>query len=179
MRRFIIISNTVDTSKPLLLNSLTSYGRLDVLCRCISSAFFLSNNFRKEVILEIFFQINEQILEIVGELVQGLNPDERAIAGVLKRIFSGKSYPGAFLKPGSLKQVIEKYPLVMVTEDGKQSFEILKNYNSFLIGDHIGFLEEFNSLFNNLEKISLGKKMYLSSQTITIIHYHLDTLNIN
>ncbi|MHA2094281.1 MAG: hypothetical protein ACW98F_06600 [Candidatus Hodarchaeales archaeon] len=54
-RIFIITSNTVDNTKPLSINSLTSYGRLDVLCRCISTAFFLSNDFRKNVHLYIYF----------------------------------------------------------------------------------------------------------------------------
>ena len=76
-RNFILISNTVDTSKSLSLNSLTGYGRLDVICRCISNAFFLSNNFRRDVVLYIFFIKNKMILRIEGATVRGINPDEK------------------------------------------------------------------------------------------------------
>ena len=75
IRKFIIISNTVDTSKPLSLNSLTGYGRLDVLCRCISSSFFLSNKFRKDVVLLIYFNVNKLIMEIDGSIIRGINPE--------------------------------------------------------------------------------------------------------
>ncbi|UCE15125.1 MAG: tRNA (pseudouridine(54)-N(1))-methyltransferase TrmY, partial [Candidatus Heimdallarchaeota archaeon] len=54
MRYFIVMSNSVDTSKPLALNSITAYGRLDVICRCITSAFYLSNEFRRDVTLKIY-----------------------------------------------------------------------------------------------------------------------------
>lgn len=176
MRNFLLISNTVDTSKPLSLNSLTGYGRLDVICRCISAAFFLSNNFRKNVCMEIFFRMNEQILEIQGEQVRGINPDERAVAGVLKRVFSGKSFPGIRLYSGSLQQFLNKNQPLLIDANGTNSLELIKDHPFFLIGDQLGFLNEDEHLLNGFKKISLGSNVYLSSQVITILNYHLDTM---
>lgn len=177
MRRFLIISNTVDTSKPLSLNSLTGYGRLDVLCRCITAAFFLSDKFRKDVILTFYFRKNEKILEIQGSNVRGINPDERAIAGVLKRVFSGKKYPGITFYSEKLKDLLTRFKPYILDDSGEtllQKFD--SNNNTFLIGDQLGFLEEDRHLLGKFDKLSLGSYIYLSSQTIIILNFHLDNL---
>ncbi|MFX0013529.1 MAG: hypothetical protein ACFFB2_14175 [Promethearchaeota archaeon] len=174
IRRFFIISNTVDTSKPLSLNSLTGYGRLDVLCRCVTAAFFLSDHFRKDVILEIYFQINGKLLEISGEKVRGINPDERAIAGVLKRVFKGYSYSGIRFYAQNLNHCLNKHNYILLDSKGEHLSHLFEEHDSFLIGDQIGFLEEHYEIFNQLPKISLGSQIYLSSQTITILNYLLD-----
>ena len=173
-RRFIIVSNTVDTSKPLSLNSLTGYGRLDVLCRCISSSFFLSNRFRKDVILHIYFNINKLILEINGSTVRGINPDERAIAGVLKRIFSGLDYSGIKFYKGTLTNLLSEFQPVLLDQKGRQLQSRFLKYQSFLIGDQVGYPSGYEQSFLGLEKISLGSIEYLSSQTINILNFRLD-----
>lgn len=176
MRRFFVISNTVDTSKPLSLNSLTGYGRLDVLCRCINAAFFLSNDFRKDVILNIYFRISNKILEIWGEEVRGINPDERAIAGVLKRVFNGHSYPGIRFYSSNLEQCLKKQKIIVIDRKGEQSPHVIDEYDSFLFGDQVGFQKEIYPLLSQLPKFSLGSPEYLSSQAITIINYLLDSV---
>lgn len=174
MRKFIIISNTVDTSKPLSLNSLTGYGRIDVICRCINSAFFLSNNFRKNVTLLIFFLKNSKVLEVQGDKVKGINPDERAIAGVLKKVFQGKKYAGIKFYEESLENLIKKENPAMLGTKGEYSISKIQTEKAFLIGDQLGFHEDIDILVSNLKKYSLGSNIYLSSQTITIINYLLD-----
>ena len=175
MRRFFVISNTVDTSKPLFLNSLTAYGRLDVLCRCINAAFFLSNDFRKDVVLSIFFRINNIVMEIWGDEVRGINPDERAIAGVLKRVFNGHSYPGIRFYSSNPKQYLQKQKFMVIDRRGDQSLHKLKKYDSFLLGDQTGFHKETYARLSNQPKMSLGNSTYLSSQVITILNYLLDS----
>lgn len=170
----MLISNTVDTSKPLSLNSLAGYGRLDVICRCISSSFFLSNGFRKDVILQIYFNMNKLILEIDGSIVRGINPDERAIAGVLKRVFSGLDYSGIKFYKGNLANLLSEYQPVILNQKGKQLRGRLSKYRSFLIGDQVGYPSGYESSFKELEEISLGSIEYLSSQTINILNFRLD-----
>jgi len=176
MRRFFVISNTVDTSKPLSLNSLTGYGRLDVLCRCINAAFFLSNDFRKDVVLSIFFWINNEVMEIWGDEVRGINPDERAIAGVLKRVFNGQSYPGIRFYSSNLKQYLQKQKYIVIDRRGDQSLHKLNEYDSFLLGDQVGFQKETYAFLSNKPQLSLGTSIYLSSQVITILNYLLDNI---
>ncbi|MHA2223835.1 MAG: hypothetical protein ACXAC8_01375 [Candidatus Hodarchaeales archaeon] len=176
MRNFLIISNSVDTTKSLSLNSLTNYGRLDVICRCISASFFLSNNFRKDVTLKIFFRINSKILEIKGNKVRGINPDERAIAGVLKRVFEGSNHVGIKFYSERLKDILTKQEFVVLDLKGTKSFDRFQKINFFLIGDQLGFLEQDLPLISDLKKLSLGNQEYLSSQTITILNFLLDTI---
>ncbi len=176
MRRFLIISNTVDTSKPLSLNALTAYGRLDVLCRCIPAVFFLSNKFRRDVVLEIFFRINQKVLEIQGNTVRGINPDERAIAGVLKRIFKGLDYPGTRFYDCSLESLLKDQNPILLDTEGVNSTLLLETNNFFIIGDHIGFIEEDYKTLAKFKKFSLGDNVYLSSQTITLLNYLLDSV---
>jgi tRNA (pseudouridine54-N1)-methyltransferase len=176
MRHFLIISNTVDTTKALSLNSLTGYGRLDVICRCITAAFFLSNEFRKDVTLEVFFRKNKRTLEISPD-VRGINPDERAIAGVLKRVFIGYSLQGIRFFHENLETLLERRKPVILDSCGNQSIQNIEKYNAYLIGDQIGFLEEDRSLIENLPKLTLGSRVYLSSQAITILNYNLDLKN--
>jgi tRNA (pseudouridine54-N1)-methyltransferase len=164
----------VDTSKPLSINSLTSYGRLDVLCRCISTAFFLSNGFRKEIQLYIYFTIDKSILQIDGSTVRGINPDERAIAGILKRVFRGLPFPGIRFYSGNLEDLLTKYEPVMLDIHGEVNPKEIITNQSFLIGDHLGYPVEHENLISQLKKISLGSNEYLSSQTITILNYMLD-----
>lgn len=177
-RRFIIISNTVDTSKPLSLNSLTGYGRLDVICRCISSSFFLSNNFRKDVILLVFFIMNNKILEIDGSKVRGINPDERAIAGVLKRVFSGLNYSGIRFYEGNLADLLLEHKPVMLDLKGDALLQTISSYQSFIIGDQLGYPSGYEQSFKLLKKLSIGSIEYLSSQTINILNFSLDQLEV-
>ena len=176
MRRFFMISNTVDTSKPLSLNSLTGYGRLDVLCRCINAAFFLSNDFRKDVVLSIYFWINGKIMEIWGDKVHGINPDERAIAGVLKRVFNGQSYPGIRFYSSNLEHYLQQQKFIVIDRRGDQSLHVLNEYDSYLLGDQVGFPKQIDDSISNQPKFSLGTSTYLSSQVITILNYLLDSI---
>jgi tRNA (pseudouridine54-N1)-methyltransferase len=172
-----MVSNTVDTSKSLSLNSLTGFGRLDVICRCISNAFFLSNNFRKDVILHIFFNKNKMILRINGATVRGINPDERAIAGVLKRVFQKLPTPkGIDFFRGSIEDLIFKHKPMLLDRDGEPYKCEKSEPPSFLIGDQLGYPPEYKNLLKSLKKVSLGSEEYLSSQTITILNYLLDQI---
>ena len=174
MRNFIVFSNTVDTSKPLALNSLTAYGRLDVLCRCITAAFFLSDDFRKDVVLQIYFRNNAKILEIQGEKVRGINPDERAIAGVLKKVFQGRKFSGISFYSQNIENFINNRKIIVLDAAGDSPTHHLNDNEYFLIGDQIGFIEEDFYLFTDFQRLSLGSQTYLSSQTITILNHLLD-----
>ena len=64
-------------------------GRVDVLCRCINSALWVSNGVRKDTtIFLMLFPNNSEIgttIEVSGNEVIELNPDERTVALYLQR----------------------------------------------------------------------------------------------
>jgi tRNA pseudouridine-54 N-methylase len=113
-------------------------------------------------------------LEIRGDKVRGINPDERAIAGVLKKVFQGTKYTGIRFYEESLENLIKKENPIMLGTKGEYSISKIQTQNTFLLGDQLGFQEDIYILLSNLEKYSLGSNIYLSSQAITIINYLLD-----
>ncbi|MHA2053480.1 MAG: hypothetical protein ACW99F_07765 [Candidatus Hodarchaeales archaeon] len=173
-RTFIIISNTVDISKPFSLNSLTAFGRIDVLCRCISTSFYLSNGFRKDVILLIYFSQNQKLLTIDGSIVKGINPDERAIAGILKKVFRGAFYIGITISGKNLTEILKEHQPLMLDMQGEEIDNFTLNSQSFIIGDHQGYPDDYESDFETLTKVSLGLNEYLSSQVLSILNYKID-----
>ena len=57
MRRFVVVGHRAITSGDFKLNDLCgSTGRLDVLLRCVNSAFFLSHDLRRDVELFLILQ---------------------------------------------------------------------------------------------------------------------------
>ena len=69
--------------------------------------------------------------------------------------------------------VAEHHPIVLDRQGTHLKGEMSK-HRSFLIGDHLGYPSEYENLLTNCEKVSLGLKEYLSSQTITILNFILD-----
>ena len=49
MRQFVVLGHEVPLAADFSLDDLTWAGRLDVLCRCVNSAFCLSHAIREEV----------------------------------------------------------------------------------------------------------------------------------
>ncbi len=109
-----------------------------------------------------------------GSVVRGINPDERAIAGILKRVFQGLPVSGISFYNGELKDLISKYQPVILDVHGEVNQEFIRASHSFIIGDQVGYPKEFEEVFSVLKKISLGINEYLSSQTISIVNYILD-----
>lgn len=82
MRYFIVIGKNTITNADFNLNDLCgATGRLDILLRCVNSAFFLSNNIRKDVELFLILQ-NKRTIRLVGKELKYLNPDERSSASL-------------------------------------------------------------------------------------------------
>ena len=84
MRRFVLLAHKAPVAPDFTLNDLPgSAGRIDVLCRAIGAAFFLSHDLRKDVEVDILLQDQVQI-RLVGEKLKRLNPDERSTAALIK-----------------------------------------------------------------------------------------------
>uniref|UniRef100_A0A7S4HKH5 16S rRNA (uracil(1498)-N(3))-methyltransferase n=1 Tax=Odontella aurita TaxID=265563 RepID=A0A7S4HKH5_9STRA len=60
-------------------------GRVDVLARCVNAALWVSNGIRRDTTIFLMLFPQNLTVEIRGEDVKGLNPDERTIALYLQR----------------------------------------------------------------------------------------------
>ncbi|MCS7123513.1 MAG: tRNA (pseudouridine(54)-N(1))-methyltransferase TrmY [Candidatus Aenigmarchaeota archaeon] len=192
MVEFLVRMNNAITTPNFSLNSLVNAGRMDIACRCISNAIFLSYSIRKNV--KIYINLNGPPNPPVticfdSNNLKNVTPDERNIGShiriALKKVkedMEMKSEPGITVSKKSFEELIKEksknnFDLYYLTKNGKdiRNFEFGEN-SLFILGDHKGipkkteiFLEKFVK-----DKISLGKIEYLASACISIVHYEID-----
>jgi len=195
MRNFIIFSRKGVTSPDFSLNDLPgSGGRMDLVCRCVNSALWISHGVRDDT--NIYIVLNgppDPPITIVfkGNSIKRVSPDERNIASWIKKAIAsarGKEWTkvqdGILSSKKSFQDVIRELkdnPIYVLHENGKFLDEIeIKKNPVFVLGDHIGLpkKEEFFVKRFNCEKISLGKISYLASHCITIMNYEMDKRRI-
>ncbi|MBM3200210.1 tRNA (pseudouridine(54)-N(1))-methyltransferase TrmY, partial [Candidatus Woesearchaeota archaeon] len=132
MREFILLALKAKTSPDINLDDLVGEGRLDLVCRAVSSALFLSHKIRRDAVIHVAMsgpKIPPKLLSFYGDTWAGITPDEKAIAEAIKRALT----VGANLVLGEEKDV---QPGVKVA---KKAFETLvkeKSQTSQLIYLH-------------------------------------------
>lgn len=86
-RNIVVVSHNVsrDVADGFFdVNTLLT-GRVDVLTRCISSSLWISNGIRRDTSVFLMLFPHNITIEVRGEKVRGLNPDERTTALYLQR----------------------------------------------------------------------------------------------
>ncbi|HMB51655.1 MAG TPA: tRNA (pseudouridine(54)-N(1))-methyltransferase TrmY, partial [Natronoarchaeum rubrum] len=84
MRQFIVLGHDVPTEPDFSLDDIAGgAGRLDVLCRCVNSAFFLSHAIREDVRAHLVLG-DEFTVTFEGSDLRRLNPDERSTAALVR-----------------------------------------------------------------------------------------------
>ena len=191
MRHFVIIGHKATTSGSFKLDDLAgSTGRLDILLRCINSAFFLSHDIRRdaEVYLILLGPPNPpKTLKFVGAELKYLNPDERSTGALVRNalmqkvITEERCSPGIYASNRSYSDVLtiisKDSQLVYLKEDGKDIREVeLPKDVSFVLGDDQDLTYEEEEMLMNYSplKISLGPISYHADHCITIVNNELD-----
>jgi len=194
-RHFYVKSHAITTPKINLKDLPGSAGRMDVLARCINSAFWLSYGIRRNVIFHTILhgEPNPPVyIRMEGKKLRKVSPDERSIAifikKALERMKEGmevESTPGIFVSKKSFEELLEENKdkdFYLLDEKGKdiESIEI-SNKPFFFLGDYKDLEEgEKEILFKyGATPISIGKKSYLSSHCIAIINWILDKRNFD
>ncbi len=178
---FIFLKHTQIDPK-FNINNLAGEGRLDLLCRVFTNVFFLSNNFRNSN-LYVYFQKEAILIKFIGSKIKRVNPDERSVAGYLKKVFRiiMENQPKAedfFWDYLSLDDIPKKIPSGYTLDPNGtpiQHIKFQKNHSLiFFLGDHLGLNENEKSFLSCYQAISLGKIELLGSQCITIIYHYVD-----
>lgn len=205
MKDFVIIGNKAVNSGKINLNDLPgSAGRMDVLCRCVTSSLFISFGMRRDINVWLVLKGEPGPAKIVrfnGETMRSLNPDERSSGSLIQKALlldaaeiEKQSTPGVFVRYGDLAQLLDEFvkndrPLFYLKEDGDdilnmiekpESAELLKN-GVYILGDNQGVFEEDEKTIEDAAafKISVGPISLLSSQCITLILNALDRASPN
>lgn len=195
MRRFIVVGHRAITSGDFKLNDLCgSTGRLDVLLRCINSAFFLSHDMRRDVELFLILQGEPdppKTIRLVGSELKYLNPDERSTGALIRNALLKKaseheqmSTPGMYISKRGFEDVIISLAgiskIVYLREDG-ESFNPSSDSGdyTFILGDDKDLTEEEEAVVLKQEPdiISLGTLSYHSDHCILLVQNILDGIS--
>lgn len=189
-RHFYLKSHAV-TRPDINMNDLPgSAGRMDIVARCVNSAFWLSYGIRKDVVFHTILHGEPSppvYIRMEGKKLRKVSPDERSIAifikKALERMEEGReieSTPGIFVSKKSFVELLEENRdknFYLLDEEGEEieNVEIGKE-PFFLIGDNMDFEEREKEIIYEYgaKAISLGKKSYLSSHCITILNWLMD-----
>jgi tRNA (pseudouridine54-N1)-methyltransferase len=192
MRDIVILGHKAKTSGDFSLNDLPgSAGRMDILCRCVSSALFLSFGMRRDVNIHLLL-LGEpdpgKIIRFEGLNLKYLNPDERSSGSLIQKALlkearekDTRSTPGVWVRRGDLKSLLSEFggrTLLYLREDGRDIREFSREIRDpvFILGDHTGVSEEEEvQLFEAGAKvISVGPISLHSDHCITLVHNELD-----
>lgn len=196
MREFILLALKARTSADFDLNNLPDAGRMDLVCRVVSNALFISNAIRQDTVVHVCMtgpKDPPKTISFIGAELKGFLFDERSIAAKIKEALNNgaglklneekKLGDGIKISKRSFESIIREKSsdsrLIFLHSDGadirKITFEPKKNV-VFILGDFIGLPRNTERLLNrfNAQKIKLGPIMLFASHCPIIIHNELD-----
>ena len=192
MRDIVIIGHKAKTNGDFSLNDLPgSAGRMDILCRCVSSALFISFGMRRDVNVNLLLLGDPdpgKIIRFEGLNLKYLNPDERSSGSLIQKALQKNaiqqythSTPGVWIRRGDLKSILSEFkgrPLLYLREDGEDFREFVREIRDpiFIMGDHTGVTEEEEEqiLKVGAKIISVSPISLHSNHCITLVHNELD-----
>jgi len=193
MRYFVITGHRAATDGSFKLDDLAGgAGRMDILVRCVNSAFVMSHNLRKDAEIYLVLEGGEdapKTVRINGATVRYLNPDERSTASLIRNALLKKvpaegeisSSPGVYISRMGFDDVIDKLAqlgsFVYLKEDGTdcRDFEFPSD-PVFVLGDNqdLTEAEEAKLLAQNPSKINVGPVSLHADHCMILVQNELD-----
>jgi tRNA (pseudouridine54-N1)-methyltransferase len=190
MRQFVVIGHEAPTAPDFPLDDLAgAAGRLDVLCRCVNAAFFLSHAIREDVRAHLVLR-EEYTVTFDGATVKRLNPDERSTAALVRNALEhreeaigampAESSPGVSIRRFGLAELLSELPgTVVQLHEGGESLPDWEPVEDpvFVLSDHRDFAEAERSTLDEYgaRRVRLGPKALHADHAITVAHHYLDT----
>lgn len=192
MRQFIVLGHDVPTDPSFSLDDIAGgAGRLDVLCRCVNSAFFLSHAIREDVRVHLVLG-DELTVRFEGSELRRLNPDERSTAALIRKALEkrdeaighmpAESSPGVSVYrmdfEATLEAAAKGATVVQLHEDGDPIVDVEPPRNPlFVLSDHNDFTDEEETLLAAAadERVRIGPKVLHADHSMTVVHNYLDT----
>ncbi len=190
MRQFVIVGHKAATSGDFPLNDMPgSAGRIDILARCVTAAFLTSFNIRRDtrVWLVLLGEPDPpKSVRFEGAELRYLNPDERSTGALIKKALKVDAHDGEqpslrgiYTQRANLQDVLQQTSttdLLYLHEGGVDVREATFDTHSvtFVLGDHLGLLEEEEGLLRHSKRISVGPVKLHTDHCIIIVHNELD-----
>jgi tRNA (pseudouridine54-N1)-methyltransferase len=195
VRRFVVIGHTQRTDE-IPLNDPAGAGRWDVLARSVAAAFLLSNGIRKDAEVDLVLQAppRPRTLRLEGAKLRSLNPDERAILGLLSKALSvetvgdhwAQASAGIAVSRRDLSRILAEHaregPVVLLHEEAPllESKDAARPIagGTFVLSDHQEFTPGDREAIQAHEshRFSLGPMSLHASNCIAIVNNWLDRL---
>ena len=185
MTSFAIIGHLARTEGDFSLNDLPgSGGRMDVLCRCVNAALFLSHDLRRDTDCYLIMYgkpASPKTVRFSGNAIRLLSPDERSAGALIKKaltIPAGSEFrdaaQGVSVRKGGLERFIADHTFGVLDEKGSdiRSAETLPS--AFILSDHLNFNEDEESLIRQSPRYSVGPECLHADHAITVLHNELD-----
>ncbi|KQM09778.1 MAG: tRNA (pseudouridine(54)-N(1))-methyltransferase TrmY [Candidatus Methanomethylophilaceae archaeon] len=192
MIRFVIIGHRAHTTADFKLDDIAGgAGRLDVLVRCVNSAFFLSHNIRKDVELYLVLLGGEdapKTLRFSGRELRYLNPDERSTASLIRNALLKKvgdteirASPGIYVSRMSFAMLMEDLSktsgFVYLRENGEdvRGFGFPEN-PCFILGDDKDLTEEEEAIMSSydFDIVNLGPQSLHANHCMILVLNEMD-----
>jgi tRNA (pseudouridine54-N1)-methyltransferase len=185
MTSFAIVGHLARTDGVFSLNDLPgSGGRMDVLCRCVNSALFLSHDIRRDTdcFLILYGEpAAPKTIRFSGTSVRSLSPDERSSAALIKKALElpvGSEFrdaaPGVSVRKGGLERLMTEFDFGVLDEKGPDIRCAENIPDAFILSDHLNFTDEEESLIRHCPRYSVGPACLHADHTITVLHNELD-----
>ena len=192
MRQFLVVGHDAPTAPEFSLDDLAGgAGRLDVLCRCVTSAVFLSHSIREAVRVHLVLG-DEFTVRFDGATIRRLNPDERSTAALIRTALENRedaighmpaeSTPGVTIRrmglEATLGELATDATVVTLHEDGDPAADVDPPADPlFVLSDHRDFTDQESSLLSTMadERLRLGPQILHADHAITVAHNYLDT----
>ncbi len=163
---------------------------MDILCRCVNAALFLSHDLRRDVNVYLVLKGGSQpkLVRFEGERVKYLSPDERSAASLIKKAleknaqdFWTESTPGVSVRNGGFSELLkelEKTPhfINYLREDGEDIRGKKFDGPLFVLGDHEGLTWDEEELIKQYrhETVSVGPLSLHADHCIILLHNEMD-----
>ncbi|AZH24402.1 tRNA (pseudouridine(54)-N(1))-methyltransferase TrmY [Haloplanus aerogenes] len=190
MRQFVVVGHDAPTTPDFALDDLAgAAGRLDVLCRCVNSAFFLSHAIREDVRAHLVLA-DEFTVTFEGSDLRRLNPDERSTAALIRNALERRedaighqpveSSPGVSIRRRGFEATVDALDgtLVHLHEDGTPVVDTEPPVDPvFVLSDHHDFTAaEADLLAERADaRVRLGPTALHADHAIVVAHNYLDT----
>ncbi|MEF8786189.1 MAG: tRNA (pseudouridine(54)-N(1))-methyltransferase TrmY [Haloarculaceae archaeon] len=191
MRQFLVVGHDAPTTADFSLDDLPGAGRLDALCRCVTSALLLSHDIREDV--RVHLVLDDQFtVTFDGSALQGLNPDERSTAALVRTALDDReeaighipveTSPGVSLVRKGFEATLDDAEtdrtVLQLHGEGTPAIETEPPADPvFVLSDHRNFTDEETTLLDDVadKRVSLGPRRLHGNQAITVAHNWLDT----
>lgn len=190
-RQFVVIGHDVPTTAEFSLADLPGAGRLDILCRAVTSALLRSHGIRKETRVHLVLD-DTFTVRFDGGTVRGLHPDERSTAARISSALEQREEavghvpvevsPGVELRRVGLETTLETLDsegtVCLLYEDGTPVVDTSPPERPvFVLSDEQEFTADELATIDAVtaSRLRLGPEPLHADQAIVVAHNWLDT----